>query len=172
MSLAKRMDIVNGIAGSLAPMTMLDIGCGACTVADVFVKHGHDVYVSDIMRHRVPKSWYPRFTSDSALDIPLNGYDCIILAGLLYHLSSESQVSVCERMKDKLVLLDTHYVETKGKGEPRDRTASSEPKPVIPSMDFIRTRLFPDHFILQTQQHTEDRSWFMCIPHGMKLSND
>jgi hypothetical protein len=160
----KRVDIVHSIASSFSPMKMLDIGCGACTVADIFEQYGHDLEVTDISDHRTPDKWRSRFTKSKAMDISLDGFDSYILAGLLYHLSSESQVALCSRFKGKLVFLDTHYVSSEGKGAPRGSTASSEPSPVIPSIAFIRTTLFPGHFLLQTETHVDDRSWFVCIP--------
>lgn len=164
MIYAKRLDIVDAIAGSFAPLTILDIGCGACGVADIFKSHGHDVYLTDITPERVPKEWMPRFVKMSAVDVPLDGMEAVIMAGLLYHLSTESQAAVCKRMTGRLVFLDTHYVRTPGPGEPRKKTASSEPHPVIPSIEFIRGELFPNHFLMQTAEHVDGRSWFVCVP--------
>jgi len=168
----KRVDVINDIASSFLPMTIMDIGCGACTVADIFSKHGHYVHVSDIVDHRVPEKWSQKFTKFSATKVPLEGYECVILAGLLYHLSLESQAKVCDRLRGKLVFLDTHYIESEENGEPRNRTESSEPLPVIPSIKYIREKLFPGHFVMQTKKHTEDRSWFVCVPREEKLHYD
>ena len=133
-------------------------------MADIFELGGHAVRVCDTNAARVPSQWLDRFTQESAHSIDLTGFDGVILAGVLYHLSSESQLRLCRRLTNHLVLLDTHFVDQPGSGEPRNSTASSEPLPVIPSLEFIRTRLFPGHTLLQAPEHVPDRSWFICYP--------
>lgn len=164
-----RIDIINSVAVAISPTKIMDIGCGACTVADIFNQHGHDVFVSDVTDRRVPDSWMPKFTKAAAAKAPLDKFNCVILAGLLYHLSTESQLNVCRRLAGKTVLLDTHYVKSEEDGEPRNRTESSQPLPMIPSIKFIRDKLFAEHFVLQTEEHTEDRSWFICLPKERRL---
>lgn len=164
-----RIDIINSVAASIAPTEIMDIGCGACTVADIFAEHGHDVFVSDVTDRRIPDSWTSKFTKEPAAKVSLGKFNCVILAGLLYHLSTESQLSVCRRLSGKTVLLDTHYVESEGDGKPRSRTESSQLLPMIPSIKFIRDKLFAEHFVLQTEKHAEDRSWFICLPKERRL---
>lgn len=159
-----RESITQSVARTIRPQRLLDLGCGACTIAGIFAECGHDVRVCDTNPDRVPERWLNRYAQESAHTVDLTGFDGVILAGVLYHLSSESQQRLCSRLKGRLVLLDTHFVHTPTPGEPRSSTASSEPLPVIPSLDFIRHELFPDHRLFQAPEHVPDRSWFICSP--------
>jgi hypothetical protein len=157
------VSIAKAISLKLPSMKLLDIGCGGCGIADIFAER-HNVDVIDSNASRVPAKWIKRFRKTTAQAVPLDDYDGVILAGVLYHLSTESQREVCRRLAGKLVILDTHYCHGSSPGMPRDSTASSEPAPIIPSLKFIDTELFPGHTLHKHPEHHPHRSWFVCQP--------
>lgn len=156
-----RIKITRQVASSVRPMRLLDIGCGGCVIADIFSESGHDVTVCDRTSRRVPARWRNKFILANGLDAPLDDFEGVIIAGLLYHLSEDSQNKLMDRVSSLTCFVDTHYVEGDACMR-RKPTTSSEDGCAIPSWQWLMQKMRrggPDWSVRVFEPHTDLRRW-------------
>jgi hypothetical protein len=155
----------------LPQSSFVDLACGGCHYTRILLGEGLKVLAFDNTRARVPEDCEEVFElADVTAMISFPG-DVVICAGILYHLPLTVQIPMVERMRGKVVLLDTHFTHLSHRYGPyrgvvRPTTASSQTQfdtAFVHTIDSLYD-LFVNHTPLQLAPFTFERGWFLMIP--------
>jgi SAM-dependent methyltransferase len=105
---ADRRSILRSILAPLRPGRLLDLGAGHGKFALVACELGWEVTAVDARTARMPMTEGIEWIEADVRELPVEGYDCILLLGLLYHLELGDQLDLLARCARTLTVIDTH----------------------------------------------------------------
>jgi SAM-dependent methyltransferase len=103
-----RLDIFQRILEPLTPGRLLDLGAGHGKFSLIARDLGWKVTAVDARTERMPMSEGIDWVQADVRDFDTEGFDCICILGLLYHLELEDQLSLLSRCAPTFTIIDTH----------------------------------------------------------------
>ena len=104
-----RLDIFRSILAPLRPGRLVDLGAGHGKFSILASRLGWDVTAVDARTTRTPDAPGIEWVQADVRDFPLEGYDCVSILGLLYHLEVDDQLDLLRRAAGTLTIVDTHH---------------------------------------------------------------
>ena len=104
----RRLELFHAILRPLRPGRLVDLGAGHGRFAVVARELGWEVTAVDARTGRMPMVPGIEWVQADVRSFPVEGYDCICLLGLLYHLELADQLDLLARSAGTLTIIDTH----------------------------------------------------------------
>lgn len=105
-----RLSIFQTLLAPLRPGRYLDLGTGHGKFALTADRLGWQVTAVDARTERMPNTPGIEWVRSDVRGYPTEGYDCIGILGLLYHLELPDQINLLVRAASApIVIVDTHY---------------------------------------------------------------
>ena len=105
----RRLSTFRSILGAMTPGRLLDLGAGHGKFSLIGQELGWDVTAVDVRTVRMPMAPGIRWIEADVRTFDVEGYDCIALLGLLYHLGLDDQRDLLRRCAGTPTILDTHH---------------------------------------------------------------
>lgn len=103
-----RLEIFRRLLAPLRPGRLVDLGSGHGKFALVARDLGWAVTAVDARKTRMPMAPGIEWVQADVRDFPLEGYDCICVLGLLYHLELADALALLEKAAGTTTIIDTH----------------------------------------------------------------
>jgi hypothetical protein len=103
-----RLEIFRSILAPLRPGRLVDVGAGHGGFALIARELGWEVTAVDARTERMPMTPGIEWVQADVREFPLDGYDCIAILGLLYHLELGDQLGLLARAAGTPTIIDTH----------------------------------------------------------------
>lgn len=103
-----RLEIFQSVLRTLSPGKLLDLGCGHGKFSMLARDLGWDVTGVDARTERMPQASGIEWVQQDVRTFQVDGYDCIAVLGLLYHLEVDDQIDLLRRCSGTTTLIDTH----------------------------------------------------------------
>ena len=96
------------LLGIMTPGKLLDLGTGHGGFALAAHEMGWDVTAVDARTQRMPMTDGIEWIQADVRAFPVEGYDCVAILGLLYHLELADQLDILRRCAPTPTIADTH----------------------------------------------------------------
>lgn len=103
-----RREAFTRLLATLPRGRLLDLACGHGAFSVAARELGWEVTAVDARTARMPGTEGIEWVQADVRDFPVEGYDCIAVLGLLYHLELPAQIDLLRRCAPTPTLLDTH----------------------------------------------------------------
>ncbi len=103
-----RLTIFQRLLEPMTPGKLLDLGCGHGKFAQLAHRLGWQVTAVDARTVRMPMTCEIKWVEADVRDFPVDGYDCVCILGLLYHLELPDIVDLLRRCAGTPTIIDTH----------------------------------------------------------------
>ena len=103
-----RLEIFHSLLGTLRPGRLLDLGCGHGKFSVLARDLGWQVTGVDARTERIPAESGIEWIEHDARTFPIEGFDCVAVLGLFYHLEIDDQIDLLARCGGTPTILDTH----------------------------------------------------------------
>lgn len=103
-----RLEIWTGLLRPLEPGHLVDLATGHGAFAMAAKELGWQVTAVDAREKRMPHTEGIEWIQADVRDFPVDGYDCIGILGLAYHLEFEAQMDLFRRCAGTPTIIDTH----------------------------------------------------------------
>jgi len=104
----ERLRIFRDLLAPLPPGRFADIACGHGKFALIARELGWEVTAIDVRTERMPFTPGIEWVQQDVRDFDPQGFDCIGLLGIVYHLEVEAQIALFRKLAGKLTIIDTH----------------------------------------------------------------
>jgi SAM-dependent methyltransferase len=104
----RREEVFRIILAPLSPGRLVDLGAGHGGFARIAHERGWAVTAVDARTERMPMTPGIEWIHADVRDFPLDGFECICMLGLLYHLELADQLGLLRRAAGTLTIIDTH----------------------------------------------------------------
>ena len=107
-SMDERLRIFRDLLEPLSPGRFADLACGHGKFALIASELGWKVTAFDTRTERMPFTPGIEWVQQDVRDFDPQGFDCIGLLGIVYHLEVEAQIALFRKLAGKLTIIDTH----------------------------------------------------------------
>jgi SAM-dependent methyltransferase len=105
---AERLAIFRSVLAPMRPGRLVDLGTGHGKFALAAAELGWSVTAVDARSERLPGAAGIEWVEADVREFPLEGYDCVSILGLLYHLEVDDQLDLLRRAAGTTTIVDTH----------------------------------------------------------------
>ena len=103
----QRFEIFRSILERLPKGPLVDLGAGHCLFTQAAREMGFEATAVDARTERVPEG-FTGFIHADVRGFDPSPYSIVCILGLFYHLTLEDQLSLLDRCRGKIVIVDTH----------------------------------------------------------------
>jgi SAM-dependent methyltransferase len=104
----ERLRIFRDLLAPLRPGRLADVACGHGKFALIANDLGWKVTAIDARTERMPLTPGIEWVQQDVRDFDPEGFDCIGLLGIVYHLDVQTQIALFRKLAGKLTIIDTH----------------------------------------------------------------
>jgi hypothetical protein len=104
-----RREVLRELLALFPPGRLLDLACGDGTFAIAAHEMGWAVTAVDARTVRMPMTRGITWIEQDVRETDVEGYDVVLLLGLLYHLELPDQLDLLRRCSGTVTILDTHH---------------------------------------------------------------
>lgn len=167
----RRVAQIRQLVRGFLPCSVVDLGAGSCEISLRLKQDGAAVVAVDWTAERILSGAKDFFIQADAVQFDSSGFDLIVCAGLLYHLSLEQHETLAEKWRRQPMILDTHFsrspdaVVGEYSGQYREPSWSTKiGNPFVHTVPSLR-KLFRHHRLIETfTRTTPDRQTMLLIP--------
>ncbi len=185
----RRIEIFNQLLKQAPKGSLLDLGAGALIFSKIAMEKGYKVTAVDARTERLPdEPWVGKidFRHADLRDFKQNGFDVVLMLGILYHLDLEAQIDLLKRHCKSFVILDTQYAdeseysqngyegvlfdELKKTGKLNTTSSFGNTKSFIHTLDSLEKLFLScgyakiERIVPSTRSWVGPRSFFRCYP--------
>lgn len=103
-----RLAVFRGLLEPMKPGRLLDLGCGHGKFSVIAHELGWEVTAVDARDARMPMTPGIKWVRSDVREFEIEGYDCVSVLGLFYHLTLDDQLDLLRRCAGAKMILDTH----------------------------------------------------------------